>query len=903
MFRATLAGLLILLSIPMYSADQTLANGYFFLGVKDGIIGSLRFDPSGKAKYGDNLITAMYLGEKSDTANLAKVETSPTNLTFRGLTVRNPYTIEYFDSSRPVRFEPTSVFGVKFTVKSGKVTSAGGKFPTWGQTTSGITLSVYRVPEGDLTRKELITSRKFANIKDNGVLSLEFDPQPAGVFYLEASDPKGESVGWWGTVKDVEPSITAYIDGKEQKDLDFSLRYSGFEEIVGDWTIMLDGPKMTSDFTCDPKLAASLKTTLTTPWVKSGYDVSKFPFSRFYSDTGRHVLPQQFKRRPSNYIQCGEWVYAMGKKAYDLRFNLVPGQKLTWAFTDNEAQWNLNGAAMNLDVLPHSDKLPNYYPAFYSSDKKYAEIATQFYYSHALNFGVGTNADWKEWQGLILDWTDNPQTFEQRGHFTGVRMRSDGYVYTWGADEGWPFPYKDEDKDGKNDFDTRHFTTNPCFILGAYRYFCWTRDMDFINEMMPKLRKAMEFELNDMHGKDGIIVIDAKGHEGRDGGIGSNYWDILPFGYKDAFSNSYYYAALQAMGELEGFCTAMNLDLPGESHPPAYYTLLRSKVRREYNRTFWDDKAGRYVGCVDADGVKHDYGFTFVNMDAMAYGLADKDQVERIYRWMEQGITSSGKADTYTKWVFAPRANTIHNPGKAEVTSEQSTVTSVPDTRNPKPGTVTEESPSSNQQIPNPDTASPRLPVSASLAPSPPVAPSPQSPWWFSGWRGTPYGDQCQDGGAILYTSYADLVTRARFLGADNAYKRFTEILDRYNLPDRLMGGNPLFTGETSQGGGNGAGSVGVEGEFPESGLVPASFLYAFLGIDADIHGLKILPNLPTGMKYAGVRNLSYGGVKYDIKVTRDTVEIRPLDVANPTVIKHKFATREPFVLSAGVSL
>lgn len=833
-------------------AAQELSNGYFSLRARNGWFDSMRFDPSGKGRYGENLITALYVGEKPHDAVRPKVETAPNKLVFRDLVVRNPFATGKVRTTFPVRMTPGSTLGARFTVKSGRISRVSANFPTWHRSDCGCTLSIYRVEGDGIGDRKLIATRKFENIRDNAELSLELDPQPAGVFYLEASEPVGESIGWWGAQADVDPSMTAWIGGEERADMDLSVSYSGYEEITGDWTVTLDGSNLKTDFRCSADAVSAMKTVIVTPWEKAGYDLSKFPFSRFYSDTGRHVIPQQWKRRPSNHIQHGVWVYAMGKKDYDLRINL-PGQRLTWEFTDDEAMWKVTGTTLSLDVLPHTDKLPDYYPVFYSSDSKTTQTATEFYYSHGLNFGVGTPPDWKEWQALILDWIDSPQTFEQRGHFTGVKMRPDGYVHTWGEQEGWPFPYKDEDKDGKNDFDTRHFTPNSCIILGAYRYFVWKRDVDFLKEMMPKLRRMMEYQLNDLHGKDGIIVIDAVGHEGRADGIGSNYWDILPFGYKDAFCNTYYYASLQAMAELEQFCIDQGLDLPGEKRTPEFYAKLRDKVRISYNRTFWDDKVGRYVGCVDIDGVKHDHGFTFVNLEAMAYGLADKWQVERIYKWMETEPTSSGKADTYSRWVFAPRALTIHNPPREA---------------------------NSNFEIRNPN-----------LPPS----------WWHSGWGGTDYDGQCQNGGAILYTSGYDIMARAKYLGADNAYKRFTEILGRYNMPDRLMGGNPLYTGETSQGGGNGAGSVGVEGEFPESGLVPASYLYAFLGIEADITGLKIRPNLPSTVKYAGVRNLCYAGTRYDIRVTNDSVEITQLNVVNPVTIKRKLKPGETFVLTPGV--
>lgn len=836
LFPAILA---LVVSVIGAVSAQELSNGYFSLHARNGCFDSMRFDPSGKGKYGDNLIKALYIGERPDQDR--RLQMPPTveanGLTFHELIARSPFTVEQKDGSDPFQLAPGKTLGVKFAIKSGMLTRAGGKFPTWGEPDSACTLSIYRLPDGDLARKELIVSRELTGIADNSVQTIDFDPQPAGVFYLEMSGHTGKTMGWWGSHRGAAPDAAAVIDGSEEPEKDLTLIYSGFNEVVGDWSITLDGSKLQSAFT-----GGNLPLTFVTPWEKAGYDLRKFPFSRFYSDTGRHVLPQQWKRRPAGHIQHGNWVYAMGKRNYDLRFNLN-GQSLKWEFTDDEALWKLSGPALDLDLLPHSDALPDYYPVFYSSDKKTTNLVNQFYYSHGLNFGVGTPPDWKEWQALILDWTDSPQTFEQRGHFTGVQLRDDGYVRTWGADDGWPFPYKDEDKDGRNDYDTRHFTTNSCIILGAYRYFVWKRDTDFLKEMMPKLRSMMEFQLNDLHGTDGIIVIDAVGHEGRHDGIGSNYWDILPFGYKDAFCNSYYYASLKAMGELEQFCTDQGLDLPGDKRTPEFYARLRDRVRLGYNRTFWDDAKGRYVGCVDTDGVKHDYGFTFVNVEAMAYDLADKPQVERVYRWMEAQPTSTGKADTYSAWVFAPRANTIHNPPRDEP-------------QHPKPS------------------------------------------WWHFGWMGTPYGEQCQDGGAILYTSGYDIIARAKYLGADNAYKRMTEMLGRYDMPDRLMGGNPLYTGENSQGGGNGAGSVGVEGEFPESGLAPASYLYAFLGVDADITGMRIKPNLPSTVKYAGVRNLSYAGTRYDIKVTRDSVEITPLNILNPTTIKRELKPGETFVLT-----
>jgi len=841
-----------------------LSNGYFQLSGECGFFDILRVDSTGKGKYGPNIIKSLSLGEPGEQKGLVNAKKTEKEMVFENLLVRVPFRHRQSESGQPIVCAPGGSLGMRFTVGSGRMNQVGVSAPTWHETESGCVLSLYRLSGSGLANKKIVVSRRFERVKDNSILSLTFEPQEAGEYYLEMSSATEARIGWWSAGKDVDPSMVGYVDGIERSDIDFTFEYSGFHEVAGRWTIVLDGPTLRATF--EPtagELPAGMEVLFVTPWKMSDYDVSMSPFQRLYTDSGQHILIHEFKRRPnSDHLRPCNWVYAMAWKGSDLRFNLSPGQAVKFEFEEDAATWRLNGASLNIEVVPHNEKLPKYYPVFYSSDQDFAKKLNEFYYSHALNFGVGTPPEWKEWLSRIFCWTANPMRDQMRDHFLNPSIRDDGYVRTWGSQDGWPFPFKDEDKDGRNDYDTRHFTTNSCFILGAYHYFAWTRDEEFLRAVMPRLRLAMSYLLRDLHGEDGIIIIDALGHEGRHRGIGSNYWDILPFGYKDAFCNTYYYEALRAMGELEEYCQRVALDDKGveessalrsanlEKRTPEFYERLRRKVRRQYNTTFWDPSKGRYVGCVDVDGVKHDYGFTFVNVEAMTYGLADQAQADKIYHWMENEPTSTGKADTYSAWIFAPRSNTIHNPGENEA----------------GPGT----------------------------------APS----WWFFGWSGTPYGDQCQDGGAILYTSYYDLMARVKFLGADNAYKRFKEILNRYWMPDRLCGGSPLYRGEKTQGGpGGGPGSVGVEGEFPESGLVPCAFLNGFLGIEADIDGLKIRPRLPSSVKYAGVRNICYAGGMYDIRVTHDSVEVTPLDVANPVPIKKKLEPDEVFVLKQGTAV
>jgi len=130
-----------------------------------------------------------------------------------------------------------------------------------------------------------------------------------------------------------------------------------------------------------------------------------------------------------------------------------------------------------------------------------------------------------------------------------------------------------------------------------------------------------------------------------------------------------------------------------------------------------------------------------------------------------------------------------------------------------------------------------------------------------------------QDGGAILYTSGFDVMARARYRSADDAWARMTAILDRWSEPDHICGGAPLFRGESTVGSPGGS-SVGTDIPFPESGLAPASFLYAFIGVEAEPDALVITPNLPSALADAGVRHLHWRGRQIDVQVTRNKVTL-----------------------------
>jgi len=775
------------------AADATLANPYISLEVTKGAITSLRVDSYGGGRYGPNLVRAIYAGDlpAPDAVQWRVAGEERLVADFAPLYVRREQ-YEHPRRDRPDRLRAGHTLGQRFTVEQPGLAQVAGCFPTWHQAGPGMTLTLRRDGPGG----EVVAARRFYRVPDNSWQSLTFPPQPPGAYYLEMSLPAG-TVGWWTAADDAYPGGTAYAEGEPLPQVDRAFSYTLYDVPRGRLEIALDGRRL--EMRADVE-GAQPRFRMVTPWQLGGYDTSHpatCPFVAFISDRGQYMPAAQLKRRTSMdfSMSARRWIRACGNGDFELLFSPFAGA-LAWTMREDAMTLEM-GPRFAFEVWP-AGEAPDFYPVFFSSDPELDERLNAFLYERAFSWPIDPpTADWMEWMGRMRDWMDLPDYLaRERAHLLTYKLDEDGYVYTWGEAKEWPFP--DNEK-----YDARHFTTNAMFILGCWRYYCWTGDVEFVRENLARLRAAMRFQLEDLRGDDGLLIMTSPDHDGTTKGVHSNYWDDLPFGYKSAYENIYFYASLEAMAEM--------LDTVGDADEASRLRDLRERARQRYNHEFWDERAGRYIGCIDRTGQRHDYGFTYVNMEALAYGLGSPAQAQRIYHWMETEPTESGQADTYSKYRFAPRVTTFdcsgwwYLEGKAEIPSQA-------------------------------------------------------------------WGKHLENGGAILYTSHYDIVARAGLLGADDAYRRLREILDRYAEPDRLCGGSPLYHGEVN------GWEVGTDVPFPESGLAPAAFLYAFLGIEARGDGLHIRPNLPTALEYAGVRNLLYRGLHLDIRVERDAVVIESRD-------------------------
>ncbi|GGD62077.1 MGH1-like glycoside hydrolase domain-containing protein [Microbacterium murale] len=937
-----------------------LENGFFRLTGAYGKLTEVVCDPTGAGAYEPAAFRGVFLGAtdfftasfNSDVA----FQSADGAMGLTGIQLPSTASLKQEQLNSPVPLPVGSTLGQTFTTAMYRFTRVGGQFPTWSSSSSKVTMTLYSgSPETGLTE---IAAKDVEPVQDNGWAYLDVPAQPAGVYYLEISAAIG-TPGWWSRLDGTTVDLggVAYNNRQRQQNRTMTLDVSGFNvDGVASWDLRLDGPKMAMSYEVQWKGAAREDPgmTLITSWVKDGYSVDYADgilFSRFHGDEGAYLPAQQMKRRDAwtNPVTGAATVTATGTGPYDLQFSgeqpalagTMAVDSLTLALSSGSADAEATiSRAIDVGLIAHTDELPAIFPVFVASDQARAAQVSTFYWERAFSYRFDGHAmDWADWNGRILDWTGTAGSRAQADSLLNTKQDDDGYVWSWPDSQGWPFP------DPKL-FDARHFTSNAMYILGTWRYYSWTGDEEFLATMMPRVRRAMDFYLDSLDGRSGIVTIDSPDHDGTDGSLPSNYWDVTSFGYRDAFLNAYFYGALEALAQLE--------EHGGDSGRAARLRGVRKITKKRYGHTFWNKDAGRYVQAVDVDGVAHDYGSTYVNLEAASFGLPTDEQAAKIFDWLDNGHTElqdavvliesgglapsiepghsmaqSFTADTafvsvaarfptygargaaFTMTLFA---GTPYSASAVKVAEKQFTDWSdgrVAHIEVPKqsPGVYYLEVSnvtgalawwSSANGAPggaayfdgalDPNASSRFLVALGEYFEGPAdiyskwvFAPRSttrrNSYWFFLTHLTTPWGDEVQDGGAILYTSGFDVMARARYRGADDAWARMTAMLDRWSEPDHISGGSPLFRGEGTVNS-PGATSVGTDIPFPESGLAPASFLYAFIGVEAEPDALVITPNLPTALTDAGVRHLVWRGKPLEILVTTDTVSLTGEGVA-----------------------
>lgn len=385
-------------------------------------------------------------------------------------------------------------------------------------------------------------------------------------------------------------------------------------------------------------------------------------------------------------------------------------------------------------------------------------------------------------------------------------------------------------------FDTRHTVNNAAFLLGMRDVWTWTGDDAFLRANAERIRSAARYVVRQQIDRVAHVVSTRfVGHDGRSGlafaadgtktlrpgvGIGGNYWDLLPFGGLDAYATISAYAALDAIATLEVALRERGGDSvpPDFALDPEWIAALRDSMRNAFATTFWNEATGRFGACVDVDGVLHDYGYTFLNEEAIARGLVEPDKARSILDWIDGVRTVDGDTaigpDVFA-FRFGPRSSTRRNVDWYG--------------------------------------------------------------WYWSGPESIPFGGQVQDGGAVLGFSSDDVLARIAVRGPDAAWERMREILLWYDEMRAAGGPRAYYDGKTRAGTLQGcgvAGGLGIDCEFFESALVPNVMLTGFGGVRATADGLAIVPRLARAWPLLRVRGVRIRGNVLDLDIGHDGVRL-----------------------------
>jgi len=662
----------------------------------------------------------------------------------------------------------------------------------------------------------------------NGAVdTLKFDPDGTGAYgenmlmgnlYMglkydgTAYTSAGSDVNW--TIKDNTLTIhnIKIADGK----------------LIGKWVLSLNGNKLNNTFTLNSEMGsdATLETLgycYDMVWENEGFEVEadpgllRVPFSKMVSSDDRYHSVYAFKRMPSvedpdTIGFTGSWLDLEGANGYDynLRFSFDTGyvspicnvDYLKMQFRGRNSSVSIGAGAsltrsLGIEVSHNGDITPEHFTSFESSgDPEFAEAVSEMLHEFGNAREIAcTNPDWAEFISTIRCWQDDNYIELEKNKISDCYQHPNGYVNTWGDLEGWPFP---------EDRDSNHYITTAANLINAvYNYYVYDGDEAFFDHNLPRLRLAVDYLLSQFDENYGVFKIDHPDHDGTNKSVGSNYWDITPYGHLSAYDNIYGYLAVTKMVEIERIL--------GNTSRAEELENYANAIKAGYNELFW--AGDHYIQCIDVHNVRHDYGAVYLNLEAITYGLADEDRAAVILDWISNTPTSTGQADVFSRFIFAPRATMFDNPGR--------------------------------------DFGG----------------------WHALTWPGgEEYGtEQIQNGGTIFYTAYYEMMSRVKAYGGDNAYARLKEVVDRFNM-EHLQGGT-LITGDLNQH--FTSGLVGCWGEFPENGLVAVSVKNGIMGIDADMDGLNVTPAMPSDLSDLTLNQVNFRDMLLDITTTATSVRIK----------------------------
>ncbi len=500
-----------------------------------------------------------------------------------------------------------------------------------------------------------------------------------------------------------------------------------------------------------------------------------------------------------------------------------------------------------------------------------------------LVYRFGNEPTYFEWMSEKMAWSnDSSYKNELKDKIRSFPQTSTGYMWSWSTQPYWP----------SGDKGALHYDGTFRYISAVYDIITWENSTDFLNELDPThdsgtytdmdssfgrtvLEKAeccMNYILEYLNGKNGYVQNTVESTYLNDDGtfrfdlnreIGeyiwdntgkmnsgtSNYWDNLCFGNLSAYENALFYQSINSMIGI--------YRMLGENFSDKADDLekLSEIVKEKFNEYFWSEEKGRYIACIDVDGNKIDYGFTFINFEAMKYGLADERQSKLIFDWIDgnreiEGEDKTGDAILSYSEIMKPVGIIKYLQTKNLKLAAATNTISLNSKENKKTGIVWWDAPDS-----------------------------------INVWENASYGNHLENGGYIFYPVFYELMARTKTINAQSTTNRINNIAEVYEYNRLNSDVTPLINGVSWV--------EGLIGEFPESGLVPTVYLYSLVGVKTEHDGLYITPEFNDVYEYMGVKNLVYANKNYQLEVRRDGTLI--IDADDGTIDMNLYYTPQRF--------
>ena len=403
----------------------------------------------------------------------------------------------------------------------------------------------------------------------------------------------------------------------------------------------------------------------------------------------------------------------------------------------------------------------------------------------------------------------------------------------------------------RGSYDLRMVDSNTSFISAGKQHFEKTGDLAFLTANINQYRKALMFLTNYMADNGLINLSNFVGHDGSAQGFAtsfiSTYWDIVSLAPNSSYVNALYYKALLNMAYLEEAVAVNNVQT---AMPTVKTTLMGADIVYNYTASELRSMAAAVKTAVSADlneTAKTGYFKTFtvnvggetVQAGRFIEGYYGDTQIDFGAVALNLMILESGVATDEQKTLVMNWIASIDN--LYEYTFA--------------PKTNTEDI--GNQYC-----------------------------WAYIA---ADYGVSCQNGGAILFVSYYDVMARAQVYGVENAYARLSEIMAWFADAEEAFAASgetdaeKFFevyyanSGLTLQGS-NKEGTLGLHAEFIENAILYALVPNVFFGLDTyygeDGLVMQIAPNLPDAIGTWKMEQVRYAGLVYDVAIGNDFVMI-----------------------------